>query len=737
MDQETTPAATTADPSDAPARTDGEPTTARRRNSSWGKVQVTTETDKPAKSKPAKSEPPKSESANAQSPKPKSRASKPETSSAASQATIDASPTEAPERPKPQRRPRQPKPTDNGDAPTSDADAADAAETDEGSGTSTAARRRRRRGGRGRGGSGAAASGTTTAEATETGAAAEQKTEPKPRQPKPRQPKAAEPASSDGEDAQPEATDEGASATVPKKRRRRGGRGRGGKKPASTTADAETAETQRDDATPDADEAGAAKPRRRRSAKGPDQAAPKEAPKSKKPKTIEEQIAAGGPTRGIRTTRSRTGRDGRRRREQAPPPPRITDKLMAITEHGERDQIAVLEEDVLVQHYVTRAGATSMVGNVYLGRVQNVLPGMEAAFVDVGRGRNGVLYAGEVNYSPEDIEGPAPRIEQLLKAGQSVMVQVTKDPMGGKGARLTANLSLAGRYLVLAPNQNLQGISRRLGDDARKRLKSMLKRVKPPEHGVIVRTAAEGASEEALEADLRRLLDIWNDIQKKAKKGKAPTVLYEEPELTVRVVRDLFTDEEFKGLVTDSKRVYEKIESYLTEVAPDLAQKVSLHEGALPVFEEHRIVEQIHKALDKKVWLPSGGYLFIERTEAMTIVDVNTGKSVGKTNLEATVVNTNLEAATEVARQLRLRDIGGIIVIDFIDMLLEKNKKQVEDTMREALALDKTRSQVFEIGPLGLMQVTRKRVSSGLVESFSETCPTCEGRGIILTYDVH
>ena len=236
--------------------------------------------------------------------------------------------------------------------------------------------------------------------------------------------------------------------------------------------------------------------------------------------TIEEQVAAGGPTRGIRNTRSRTGRDGRRRRDPIAPPPRITDKLMVITEHGERDQIAVLEEDVLVQHYVTRAGATSMVGNVYLGRVQNVLPGMEAAFVDVGRGRNGVLYAGEVNYSPEDIDGPAPRIEQLLKPGQAVMVQVTKDPMGGKGARLTANLSLAGRYIVLAPNQNLQGISRRLGDDARKRLKSMLKRVKPPEHGVIVRTAAEGATEEELETDLRRLLDIWNEIQIQGEEGQ-------------------------------------------------------------------------------------------------------------------------------------------------------------------------------------------------------------------------
>ena len=555
-----------------------------------------------------------------------------------------------------------------------------------------------------------------------------------------------------------------ATGVAKKRRRRRGGRGRG-KKPAQpgalpgtdeapgaangdeTPAErrAETEAAQRDEAEPDADAAPTAPARRRRrrtpagehgtTAPAASTTAKQEPKRSSKPRTIEEQVASGGPTRRIRATRTRTGRDGRRRREPLVVPPRITDKLMVITERGDRDQIAVLEEDVLVQHYVTRAGATSMVGNVYLGRVQNVLPGMEAAFIDVGRGRNGVLYAGEVNYSPEDIEGPAPRIEQLLKPSQAVMVQVTKDPMGGKGARLTANLSLAGRYLVLAPNQNLQGISRRLPEEARTRLKTLLKRVKPPEHGVIVRTAAEAASEEALESDLRRLLAIWDDITKKAAKGKAPTVLYEEPELTVRVVRDLFTDEEYRGLVTDSERVHGLVTDYLREVAPDLAEKVTLHRGPLAAFEEHRIVEQIHKALDRKVWLPSGGYLIIERTEAMTIIDVNTGKSVGKTNLEETVVNTNLEAARESARQLRLRDIGGIIVIDFIDMLLEKNKKQVEDTMREALAVDKTRSQVFEIGPLGLMQVTRKRVSSGLVESFSETCPTCEGRGIILTYD--
>jgi ribonuclease E len=409
---------------------------------------------------------------------------------------------------------------------------------------------------------------------------------------------------------------------------------------------------------------------------------------------------------------------------------------MVITEHGDRDQIAVLEENMLVQHYVTRRGAHSMVGNVYLGRIQNVLPGMEAAFVDIGRGRNGVLYAGEVNYSPEDLEGGRPpRIEQVLKSGQAVMVQVTKDPMGGKGARLTAQVSLPGRFLVLAPDQDVSGISRRLSDDARKRLKAILNKVKPKHHGVIVRTAAEGASEEEITQDLERLIALWEQIQKTAKKVKAPAELYEEPELTVRVVRDLFTDEEFRGLVTDSDRVYDKVMEYVRDVAPDLESKITLHRGPLSAFEEHRIVEQIHKALDRKVWLPSGGYLIIEQTEAMTIVDVNTGKAVGKTNLEETVLTTNLEAAREVARQLRLRDIGGIIVIDFIDLLLEQNKRKVEDTMREALAIDKTRSQVFEIGPLGIMQITRKRVSGGLVDSFSETCPQCEGRGIIVNYD--
>ena len=600
--------------------------------------------------------------------------------------------------PRVQREPRAPRAArESKDEPNG----GDAPRADEAEASGATATRRRRRGGRGRGrggrgGGGDASSAAATTIQDEgspgqgrrgrgrgrgTGARAGASME-----------KAGAGQDATGEsqrdDAQPE---EAASAETTTRRRRRGGRGRG-TKTAGVAAGTEAS----------------ARPERTRG-----------------PRSLEEQVASGGPTRGLRS-RTRGGRE-RRQREPMVTPPRVTDKLMVITEHGDRDQIAVLEENLLVQHYVTRRGAHSMVGNVYLGRIQNVLPGMEAAFVDIGRGRNGVLYAGEVNYSPEDLEGGRPpRIERVLKLGQAVMVQVTKDPMGGKGARLTAQISLPGRFLVLAPDQEVSGISRRLSENARKRLKAILNKVRPSGHGVIVRTAAEGASEEEITHDLERLTALWVQIQKTAKKAKAPAELYEEPELTVRVVRDLFTDEEFRGLVTDSERVHEKVMEYVRDVAPDLESKVTLHRGPLSAFEEHRIVEQIHKALDRKVWLPSGGYLIIEQTEAMTIVDVNTGKAVGK---------TNLEAAREVARQLRLRDIGGIIVIDFIDLLLEQNKRKVEDTMREALAIDKTRSQVFEIGPLGIMQITRKRVSGGLVDSFSETCPTCEGRGILVNYD--
>jgi len=443
-----------------------------------------------------------------------------------------------------------------------------------------------------------------------------------------------------------------------------------------------------------------------------------------------EKPAAASATR----TRSRKKTGGRRR----PQPVRVerrTDKLMLITENGDRDQIAVIEGRDLMEHYVTRKGSGSMVGNIYLGKVQNVLPGMEAAFVDIGRGRNAVLYAGEVSYD-EDVEGEERRIEQALKAGQSVVVQVTKDPMGGKGARLTGQVSLPGRYLVLVPDGGASGISRRLPDKERARLRDVIKKIRPKKAGVIVRTAAEGASAEDLEADLERLKKSWESIRRKSKRGRAPRPLYEEPELTLRVVRDVFSPSEFEKIVTDSKPIYERVLAYIEDISPELVDRLELYAGKLTAFEEYHVTEQIHKALERKVWLPSGGYLIIDRSEAMTIIDVNTGKHVGRSNLEETVTQTNIEAAKEIARQLRLRDIGGIIVIDFIDMLLERNQSTVIQTLKEELAHDRTRSQVFEITPLGLLEMTRKRVSAGLVEAFSETCPTCEGRGILLTHEM-
>jgi ribonuclease E len=542
-------------------------------------------------------------------------------------------------------------------------------------------------------------------------------------------------------------------AGVPRRRRRRGGRGRRRSSPAPTGTEESPGDGDDVPRVATDEETGdeAAAPTRTSRTRRNRVTATTSRTRSRAPRTAaaeaeredtarrvtpaKEDASADGQV-STRLSRQRQSRQVRRRRDVTPTIRPVTDKVMVVTEHGDRDQIAVLEGPDLVQHYVTRAGTRSMVGNVYLGRVQNVLPGMEAAFVDVGRGRNAVLYAGEVNWSPEDLDGAPRRIEHVLKSGQSIMVQVTKDPIGGKGARLTAQISLPGRYLVLAPNSDVTGVSRRLGVVERNRLKAIYRRIKPEQHGLIVRTAAAGATEEALTADLERLLNEWASIEKAARRAKAPAVLYEEPELTLRVVRDLFTDEEYRELATDSTRLYEQIVGYLAGIAPDLLPKVRLHQGSLPVFEEYRIVEQILKGLDRKVWLPSGGYIVIDRTEALTVIDVNTGKSVGKTNLEETVVNTNVEAAREIARQLRLRDIGGMIVIDFIDMLLEQNKKKVIGAMKEALAQDKSRSQVFDISPLGLLEVTRKRVSGGLLESFSETCPTCEGRGLILKYDV-
>ena len=413
------------------------------------------------------------------------------------------------------------------------------------------------------------------------------------------------------------------------------------------------------------------------------------------------------------------------------------DRVMVVREKDGRTQIGVLEDGVLVEHYVSReVQQSSMAGNVYLGKVQNVLPSMEAAFVDIGRGRNAVLYAGEVNWDAAGLEnGQAKRIENALKSGDNVLVQVTKDPIGHKGARLTSQVSLPGRYLVYVPGNSMTGISRKLPDTERARLKKILKEVVPSDAGVIVRTAAEGASEVDLRADVERLQAQWEQIQQDAKTASAPSLLHGEPDLTVRVIRDVF-NEDFSKLVVSGDKAWDQVHGYLSSVAPDLADRLEKWTGELDVFSVHRIDEQLAKAMDRKVWLPSGGSLIIDRTEAMTVIDVNTGKFVGSGgNLEETVTKNNIEAAEEIVRQLRLRDIGGIIVVDFIDMVLESNRDLVVRRLLECLGRDRTKHQVAEVTSLGLVQMTRKRVGAGLVEVFSEPCEHCNGRGIIVHSD--
>ncbi len=400
--------------------------------------------------------------------------------------------------------------------------------------------------------------------------------------------------------------------------------------------------------------------------------------------------------------------------------------------------IAVLEGRQLVEHYVSMPtdDTLSIDGNIYLGRVQNVLPGMEAAFIDIGTPKNGVLYRGDVAYDPADVEGgEKPRIERVLRNGQAIVVQVTKNPIAHKGARLTQEVSLAGRFVVMVPGQpQTYGISKRLPDDERKRLRRVLDRVRQPDAGLIVRTAAEGATEEELERDMLRLNAQWNQISDISKKVKPGSLLYKEPPLAIRLVREEFT-KEYRGVVIDDEELYNEVRGYVDAIAPELSERVEYYDAVaenLPVFEKFHVHEQLHKALDRKVWLPSGGSLIIERTEALTVIDVNTGKNVGSSNLEETVYKNNLEAAEVVARELRLRDIGGIIVIDFIDMESKRNREAVENAFRDALARDKTRTQVFPISELGLVEMTRKRVSEGLVEAFSSTCPHCNGRGFVV-----
>ncbi len=415
--------------------------------------------------------------------------------------------------------------------------------------------------------------------------------------------------------------------------------------------------------------------------------------------------------------------------------------VMCVHVGRKATQIAVLEGRLLIEHYVAHDDEAQIHGNVYLGRVQNVLPGMEAAFVDIGTPKNAVLYRSDVHLGTsggDDADAASqPRIEELLRPRQPVLCQVTKNPIGHKGARLTQEISLPGRFVVLVPNSSTYGISKRLFDDERKRLRAILDQVKPQDHGLIVRTAASGATTGELQRDVGHLLRQWERIEEQARRAQAPALLHREPNVAVRVIREEFNPS-YRSVMIDDPSLYEEVHGYVASIAPELSDRVELYDAAaepLPLFERHRVHEQLHKALDRKVWLPSGGSLVIERTEALTVIDVNTGRNVGRTNLEETVYRNNLEAAEEIARQLRLRDVGGIIVIDFIDMELKANRDDLMRVFREALARDKTRTQVFEVSELGLVQMTRRRIGEGLIEALSSTCPTCDGRGVVFDTD--
>ena len=557
--------------------------------------------------------------------------------------------------------------------------------------------------------------------------------------------KAARPAKKAAPEVVAEDSGEDDSRAGRNRRRRRGGRGR-------RKGGADSAETQTENSTTpsadDSEESTTHRRRRRRRASG-EGVVPGE--------TVEEDgVITVVKVREVREKAPRVeARRGRRdraerpeRREYREPYRRrgtvITDseflarrenvdREMVVRQIDDRIQIAVIEDKVMVEHYVNRNSNVSYVGNVYLGRVQNVLPSMEAAFVDIGKGRNAVLYAGEVNWDAAGISESEPRkIEMVLKTGQPVLVQVTKDPIGQKGARLTSQISLPGRYVVYVPGGGMSGISRSLPEQERNRLKAILKDLIPEGAGVIVRTAAEGASEEEITSDVARLKSQWEDIYQKSENPNfhAPAALYSEPDLAVRVIRDIF-NEDFRKLTVQGSQAYEEISNYLGFIAPELVSKLEKYTGTGDLFAEYRVEEQLSKAFDRKVYLPSGGSLVIDRTEAMIVIDVNTGKFIGKGgNLEETVTKNNLEAAEEIARQLRLRDLGGIVVIDFIDMILESNREAVLRRLVECLGRDRTKHQVAEVTSLGLVQMTRKRVGQGLIEAFSTTCDSCSGRGI-------
>lgn len=524
-----------------------------------------------------------------------------------------------------------------------------------------------------------------------------------------------------------------------RRRRRRGGRGRRRRgeeeNENDSTSSVAAAEDNDSDSDEDSEEAGSKRRRRRRRRTGsPAAEAPAEGRKSRGDRVT----SVKGSTRlEAKRQRRREGRESGRRRpliseSQFLARREAVDRSLLVRQGNGRTQVAVLEDNVLVEHYVAQQSQTSMIGNVYLGRVQNVLPSMEAAFVDIGRGRNAVLYAGEVNWDAAGLEGQPRRIELALKSGDSVLVQVTKDPIGHKGARLTSQVTMPGRYLVYVPGGTVTGISQKLPESERTRLKKILKGIVPEGAGVIVRTAAEGATEAELTADIARLEKQWARIEKKRKSANLATALYTEPDLAIKMIRDVF-NADFKELVISGDQAWETVQPYVTDLAPDLADRVRQWDGDGDIFDSLRVNEQISKALERKVWLPSGGSLVIDRTEAMTVIDVNTGKFTGQGgNLEATVTENNLEAAEEIIRQLRLRDIGGIVVIDFIDMVLESNRDLVLRRMLECLSRDRTRHQVAEVTSLGLVQMTRKRIGQGLLEAFSECCTACDGRGVIM-----
>ncbi|MEN9748517.1 MAG: hypothetical protein RLZZ603_1209 [Actinomycetota bacterium] len=463
-------------------------------------------------------------------------------------------------------------------------------------------------------------------------------------------------------------------------------------------------------------------------------------PREPKEPSNEPQRVAGSTRLEAKKQRRRDGRDAGRRRSVITESEFLArreavDRTMVVRSKDGKIQIGVLEDGILVEHYVAKAQDASLIGNVYLGKVQNVLPSMEAAFVDIGRGRNAVLYSGEVDWELAETGNQPRRIELALKSGDTVLVQVTKDPVGQKGARLTSQVSLPGRYLVYVPNGSMNGISRKLPDSERARLKKILREILPEDAGVIVRTAAEGATEEQLTLDVQRLQAQWEAINKKSESAQPPMLLHSEPDLLIKIVRDVF-NEDFQKMVISGDDARSTIETYLGQVAPDLLERVENYSGSKDVFDEYRVGEQISKALDRKVYLPSGGSLVIDRTEAMTVVDVNTGKFVGSGgNLEETVTKNNLEAAEEIVRQLRLRDIGGIIVVDFIDMVLESNRDLVLRRLIECLSRDRTKHQVAEVTSLGLVQMTRKKLGIGLLEAFSEPCEACASRGVIVHHE--